>query len=136
MFPIPASILEPATQEGEKLDGMRRRKTIRIASDNERGSFQSGNMLCPIIVLTHGFFHGSDQSGEIFWVWCNTLIGIMDGSPNKELRGDGCHTSLHFGMPASPFEGGGDHDEPVDPFWMANGGLQSHGTPKREAKQV
>src|SRR5258708_35867540 len=39
-------------------------------------------------------------------------------------------------MPASPFEGGGDHHECVDPLRVANSGLQSHSTAKREAKQV
>src|SRR5438309_11935011 len=39
-------------------------------------------------------------------------------------------------MPASPFERSRDQHEVVDPFWMANGGLQSYGTAKREAKQV
>src|SRR5882762_6743262 len=136
MFSIPASILEPTTQEGEKLDGMRRGKTIRIASDNESRSAQRGNLLCPIIVLTHGFFHGRDESGKILWFWRNMQIGIIDGSIHKELRGKGCHAGLHFGMPASPFEGSGDHHEFVDPFRVANSGLQSHSTPKREAKQV
>src|SRR6266436_84103 len=126
MLPIPASILEPATQEGEKLDGMRRGKTIRIASNNEGGRFQSGNLLGPIIVLTHSFFHGGNQARKIFWLWRDTHIGLMDGSPNKDLRGNGCHAGLHFGMPASPFEGSGDHHEFVDPFRVANSGLQSH----------
>src|SRR5579863_9643229 len=63
-------------------------------------------------------------------------IAIIDGRIHKELRGEGCHTCLHFGMPTSPFERGGDQHEFVDLFWMANGGLQSHGTAKREAKQV
>src|SRR6266567_5377578 len=115
---------------------MGRRKTIRIASDNQRGGSQSGNTLCPIIVLTHGFHHFGDKSREIFWLWRNTHIGIIDGSTHKKLRGDGCHACLHFGMPASTFERCGDHHEFVDTFWMANGGLQSHGAPQREAKQV
>src|SRR5690348_1587530 len=115
---------------------MRGRKTIRIARDNERGGSQSGNRLCPIIVLTQGFPHFGDQARKIFWLWRNAHIGIMDGSPKKELRGEGGHAGLHFGMPASPFEGGGDQHKFVDTFWMANGGLQSHGTTKRVAKQV
>src|SRR6266581_4861299 len=115
---------------------MRRRKSIRIASDNQGGGSQSRNKFCPIIVLTHGFLHFGDKSRKIFWLWRNTHIGIMYGSTNKELRGDGRHACLHFGMPASPFEGCGDHHEFVDTFWIANGGLESHGTAKREAKQV
>src|SRR5438034_3418101 len=115
---------------------MRRRKTIRITSDNQSGGSQSGNQLCPIIVLTQGFRHFGDKSRKIFWLWRNTHIGVMYGSANKGLRGDGCHACLHFGMPASPFEGCGDNYELVDTFWMANGGLQSHGTTKRVAEEV
>src|SRR5216683_2000820 len=136
VFTIPASILQATAKEVEKRYRMGRRKTIRIASDNQRGDSQSGNTLCPIIVLTQGFLHVGDKSREIFWFWRNTQIGIIDGSTHKELRGDGCHAYLHFGMPASPFERCGDHHEFVDTLWMANGGLQSHGTAKREAKQV
>src|SRR5260370_35122289 len=39
-------------------------------------------------------------------------------------------------MRGRPFERRRNQDEVVDPFWMANGGLQSHGTAKREAKEV
>src|SRR5216684_1182068 len=136
MFIIPASILQATAKEGEKRYRMGRRKTIRIASDNQRGGSQSGNTLCPVIVLTQGFLHVGDKSREIFWFWRNTHIGIIYGCTHKELRGKGCHACLHFGMPASTFERCGDHHEFVDTFWMANGGLESHGTAKREAKEV
>src|SRR5947209_11552933 len=63
-------------------------------------------------------------------------IALIDGSIHKERRFEGCHACLHFGMLASPLERCGDQHEVVDPFWMANGGLQSHGTAKREAKEV
>src|SRR6266568_3467173 len=112
------------------------RKTISIAGDNEHGGFQSGNLLAPIIILTEGFSHVGNQSRKIFWLGCKTQIAIIDGSIHKELRGEGCHSGLHFGMPASPFERGRDQHEVVDPFWMANGGLKSYGTAKRKAKQV
>jgi len=105
VFTIPASILQATTKEVEKLYSMRRRKSIRIASDNQSGGSQSGNKLCPIIVLTHGFLHFGDKSRKIFWLWRNTYIGIMYGSTNKELRGDGCHACLNFGIPTSTFEG-------------------------------
>src|SRR5215469_8509988 len=39
-------------------------------------------------------------------------------------------------MPASTFERCGDYHKFVDIFWMANGGLQSHGTTKRVAKEI
>src|SRR5712692_2644833 len=136
MFIIPASILKATAKEVEKRYRMGRRKTIGIASDNQRGGSQSGNTLCPIIVLTQSFLHVGDQAREIFWFRRNTRIGIIDGSIHKELRFDGGHACLHFGMPASPFERCGDHHEFVDTFWMANGGLESHGTAKREAKEV
>src|SRR5438105_2165204 len=136
VFPIPASVLQATAKEGKKRYRMGRRKTISIASDNQRGDSQSGNLLGPIIVLTQGFLHVVDQAREIFWFWRNTRIGLIDGSTHKELRGESCHACLHFGMPASPFERGGDQHEFVDAFWMANGGLQSHGTTKREAKHI
>src|SRR5579864_8840914 len=99
---------------------MGRRKSISIASNDQRRRFQSRNSLCPIIILTHSIPHFSNKTRKIFWPWRNAHIVIMYGSANKELMSDGSHTLLNFGIPATTFEGCGDKHKFVDQLWMAD----------------
>src|SRR5260221_9258714 len=132
---IPAGVPQPPAEEIEKGDRVGGRQTIGIAGDNQRGDLQSGNALRPIVVLAQSLPHAENQAREIFRLGSETQVVLVDGSVHKELGGEGGHPRLHFWMPAGPFERRGDQHEPLDKFWMANGGLQSHGAAQGEAQQ-